>query len=239
MSRGATRAAVLAVALALVAPACTKGDAPPPKQVVETRFLDRLSGAIKAVNDARGRLATDGNVLGAAAQALDDVDEVAVNGDRAAARKRRPAAAKAVQAAAPIARRLNDHVRAYERAVAALDAAEAPGLTREQLAALGDAVQAGRGEVTELKRYAAAVASAWPRYEKLDADQKLWVARASNGWYRTQNESAGAYVVLTERQRLATARRTFATADARRVGTARTTAATYDRVRAVLASLLP
>ncbi|HEX8004386.1 MAG TPA: hypothetical protein VF519_16995 [Mycobacteriales bacterium] len=235
----ATRAvaALLAATAALAATGCRDAPDDKPKTVVETRFLERLSTAIRDVNAARQRLADDGNALGAAAQALDDVDEVAVDGDRTKARERRPAAAKAVQAAAPVARRLNEHVRAYERAVAALDAADAPGLTPEQLTALSDAVLAGRTEVTELKRFAGAVASSWPRYEKLDNDQKLWVARAYNGWYRTQQESAGAYVVLTERQKLATARRTFAAADTRRVTAAREAAATFETVRGVLAPL--
>lgn len=232
------RAAAAAVALALLAPACTKDEPEPPKVVVATVFLERLSAAIRDVNTARKRLADDGAVLGAAALALDDVDEVAVTGDRKAARDRRPKAAGAVQKAAPIVRRLNEHVRTYQRAVTALSAAEAPGLTPEQLAALRNAVQAGRDELNELQSYATAVTSVWTRYEKLDADQKTWVSRAYNGWYRTTEESADAYVVMTERPKLAAARRTFASADQRRVQAGRTATERFDKARATLSPLL-
>jgi hypothetical protein len=233
-----TAAVAAAVALALALPACDDGPKREPRQVVETVFLERLSGAIRDVNASRQRLADDGAALGAAAKALDDVDAVAVHGDRKVARERRPAAARTVQAASPVARRITKDVAAYERAVAALDEAEAPGLTKEQLDALRGAVQAGRTEVGELKRYASAVAASWTRYEKLDSDQKLWVARAYNGWYRTTEESAGAYVVMTERTKLATARRTFSAADGRRVTAARTAAAQYDAARRALTALL-
>lgn len=234
-----TRAPLVALAAALALTGC-RGDPPPrePKVIIETRFLERLSAAIKGVNDARKRLADDANTLVAAARALDAVDEVAVTGDRQAARARRPAAVRATAAAAIVARRLNQDVAAYEKAVAALDAAEAPGLTPEQLDALRAAAQAGRAEVTALRRYAAAVTGVWGRYEELDADQKLWLTRASNGWYRNQKEAAGAYAVLTDRTRLATARRTFAAADGRRVEAGRTATAVFNAARAVLAPLL-
>jgi len=232
------RTAAAAVALALLAPACTRDEPAPRPTAVATVFLERLSTAIRDVNAARVRLSDDGAALGAAAAALDDVDEVAVKGDRTTARARRPKAAGAVQAAAPIARRLQEHVRAYQRAVTALSSAEAPGLTPEQLAALRDAVQAGRDEVAELQHYATAVTAVWTRYEKLDADQKTWVARAYNGWYRTTQESAGAYVVMTERPKLSAARRTFATADQRRVEAGRTAAERFEKARATLSPLL-
>jgi hypothetical protein len=190
------------------------------------------------VNDARKRLADDGNALVAAAQALDAVDEVAVKGDRTAVRSRRPAAARATAAAGVVARRLGKDVDAYEKAVTALDAAEAPGFTPEQLDALRAAVRAGRTEVAALRSYVAAVTGVWTRYEDLDADQKLWLARASNGWYRSQQESAGAYAVLTERTRLAAARRTFAGADQRRVAAGRTATTAFDAARAALQPLL-
>ena len=233
------RAAAAALAAVLAVAGCTKDEPEPRPTAVQTVFLERLSAAIRDVNAARQRLADDGAALGAAAQALDDVDEVAVTGDRKTARDRRPKAARAVQAAAPVVRRLNEHVRTYERAVAALSAADAPGLTGDQQAALRDSVQAGRDELTELKRYAAAVTSVWTRYEKLDSDQKTWVARAYNGWYRTTKESADAYVVMTERSRLALARRTFASADQRRVAAGRTATQRFDEARATLSPLLP
>ena len=236
MRRATAVAAV--VALAFAAPGCRDAPAREPRVVVETTFLERLSGAISDVNAARQRLAQDGDALVAAATALDDVDAVAVKGDRKAARDRRPAAARATQTAGEVVRRLDKDVAAYERAVAALDAAAAPGLTPEQLEAISDAAAAGRAEVAELRRYAAAVTSVWTRYEELDADQKLWVSRAYNGWYRTTEESAAAYVVLTDRRRLATTRRTFAAADERRVAAARTASRAFQRTRAALASLL-
>lgn len=230
-------AAGLAAALAVTGTGC-RADKREPKVVIETVFLERLSAAIRGVNAARQRLADDGNALGTAAQALDDVDAVAVTGDRQAVRDKRKPAANAMTTAGPVARRIGKDVTAYEQAITALEAADTPGLTAEQVAAIADAVSAGKAEVAELKRYGAAVATSWPRYEKLDSDQKLWLTRASNGWYRDQQEAAGAYVVMTDRRTLTPARRSFAAADSRRVAAAREAARSFEKAGAALAPLL-
>jgi hypothetical protein len=99
-------------------------------------------------------------------------------------------------------------------------------------------VRTGRSEASQLHSYATAVATVWPRYEALDENQKLWLARSSNGWYRDQQEAAGAYVVLSDRPVIARSRRSLATADARRLAAARATDASIGRARGALASLL-
>lgn len=233
--RRAAVAAAVAAALALTA--CTRDEPREPRVVVETRFLDALSKAIEGVNAARARLAADANAIGTAAAALDDLDDVAITGDRAAARARRGAAANAMPAAMRAARRLNADVAAYRTAAAALDRAPKEGLDAPQRAALSDVVSAARAEQSQLRGYATVVASVWPRYEKLDENQRLWLTRASNGWYRDQRESAGAYAVLTDRAALGTARRSLAAADARRLSAARRADTAIDTARGALASL--
>ncbi len=232
------RAAALAAALAILATGCSRGDTPRRPTVTETRFLDALSTAIGQINASRQRLADDGAALDEAARLLDAIDAVALRGDRTTVRTQRNNAAKKFALARTLARRVARDVADYDRAVTALAKASGEGLTGEQRTAVEDVVDAGRAEVGELKRYAASVATDWPRYEELDEHQKLWVQRAYNGWYRDQKESAGAYAVLSDRDRLAKARSGYAAADARRVGASRAASRTIAAARAALASLL-
>jgi outer membrane murein-binding lipoprotein Lpp len=227
-------AALLAVTLAT---GCHTGHRTP-RTTVETRFLDQLAAAISGLNAARQRVADDAAALGNAAAALDDVDGVAVTGDRAAVRRARAAGAPAIGKGLAAARRMPADVTAYAAAVAALAAAPTDGLTAEQAAALQDVVTAVRAEATGLHAYGTVVATVWPRYAALDGNQTLWLARASNGWYRTQQEAAGNYLVLGDRDALDAGRRSFATADAQRLGAARRAATAIDAARAALASLL-
>lgn len=235
MKRGVALAVVAVLALA----GCrSDGGQAPPHGQHETRFLDRMNAAIGAVNAARGRLATDASAIDRAAQRIDDVDDVAVTGDRAAVRARRPAAAAAVTTAAPAAARYQKDVAAYATAITAVDAAKAEGLNAPQQRAVGDFVAAARAEVTELHVYAGVIGTVWPRYADLDDKQRTWLARASNGWYRDQQEAAGAYVVLSDRDTLAQARRSLATADAARLDAARDADRAANAARTALAGLL-
>lgn len=228
-------AAVLAAALVLTG--CGGGGDPPPRPVV-TQYLEDLSAAIEGVNAARARLAEDANAIGTAAAALDDVDDVAITGNRGAARNRRPAADRAMPKAGAAARRLNRDVVAYRRSITALDEARGPSLTPAQDQALGDVVDAARKEVAQLKSYATVVASVWPRYERYDENQKLWLLRSSGGWYRDDKEAAGGYAVLTDRAALARDRRSLANADAKRLAAARRAGAAIATARGALADLL-
>jgi hypothetical protein len=229
-------AAALGAALALTA--CQGGDGGPPREpVTQTRFLEELSAAIDGVNDARRRLATDGNALSAAATALDAVDAVAVTGNRDAVRNRRPKAAAAAAKAATAARALTKHVRAYGTAVETLAQAPTAGLDDTQRAAVLGVVRAARDEHRQLRGYATVIASSWPRYERLNEAQVLWLQRASNGWYRDTKEAAGAYVVMTDREALARDRRSFAGADERRLAAARVAGDAITAARGALASL--
>ncbi|HEU0129606.1 MAG TPA: hypothetical protein VFQ85_01265, partial [Mycobacteriales bacterium] len=188
-----------AAVLLVAALACQHGGPGSPRPTgAQTRFLDRLSSAIDGVNAARKRIAGDARALGTAAAALDDVDAIAVTGDRSAVRNARPAAARAMTAATPAAGRIGADVQAYDAALTALAGAGREGLDAEQAAALDGVVTAGRAEVVVLRSYGTVVTTVWPRYAGLDEAQKTWLARASNGWYRTQQEAAGNYVVFVD-----------------------------------------
>jgi hypothetical protein len=231
-------AATAFAATTLALTACQTGGGPrEPRVVEETRFLDALSGAIDGVNATRARLAADANAISAAAAALDDVDDVAVDGNREAVRARRPKADRAMAKASPAARRLNKDVRAYRDAVTALDGAATEGLDAAQQAAIDGVVAAARAELGRLRSYATVVASVWPRFEQLNETQKLWLARYSNGWYRDQREAAGAYVTMIDRTALARDRSSLARADARRLAAAKRASDAIAEARGALASL--
>ena len=237
--RRAPRAALAALLVVALAGACQpqrRDD--PPRVITETRFLEELSDAIAAMNRARAAVVADANALSAGAAALDDVDDVAVDGDRDAARGRRAKAQAAMAKARPAARRLGGHVRAYRRAIDTLARASKVGLDPAQHAAITNVVSAARAEYSPLRDYATVIATIWPRYEKLDEDQRLWLTRYNGGWYRDRQEAAGAYVVMTDRDALARDRRSLAGADKRRIEAARAYDAEADRARGVLATLL-
>jgi outer membrane murein-binding lipoprotein Lpp len=237
LTRAAAVALTAALAAALALTGCHSGGARK-HDAVETRFLDKLSGAIGALNAARARLATDAAAIGAAAARIDDVDDVAVDGDRNAVRARRALSAKVVPTASVVARRYGKDVTADQTAVTALSEATGVGLDDEQRAAVDAVATAASREVDELHSYATVLAAVWPRYEQLNGNQKLWLERASNGWYRDQHESAGAYVALTDRAGLDAARRNLAAADRRRLAAARTVDRAVAAARTALASLL-
>ncbi|MDQ1711422.1 MAG: hypothetical protein QOE45_872 [Frankiaceae bacterium] len=237
MTAAARRAAAAFLAVALAATGCHRGNGAP-RASTETRFLDRLATAISGLNAARQRLADDAAAIGVTAAALDDVDSVAVTGDRAAVRTQRNAHAAEIPKGMAAARRMPPDVRAYDAAVAALAAAPAPGLTPAQTTALGNVVTAVRAEAANLHIYGTVVATVWSRYASLDENQKLWLSRASNGWYRDQQEAAGNYLVLVDRSALDSGRRSLAAADASRIAAARRTQGPIDKARVALASLL-
>lgn len=232
-----TRRAACLLVLALTATGCHSGPKTP-RTVVETRFLDQLAAAIDGVNAARQRLADDGAAIAAAAAALDQVDGTAVDGDRAAVRQARNKNGATIAKGMAAARRMPANVKAYAAAVSALAAAPSSGLTPDQVNALRDVTQATRTEANALRSYGTVVATVWPRYAGLDENQKLWLARASNGWYRNQQEAAGNYLVLIDRTALDAGRRSLAQADAARLAAARKAAKAIDGARGALASLL-
>jgi hypothetical protein len=232
-----TRRAACLVAIALALTGCHSGNKPP-RTIVETRFLDQLAAAIDGVNAARQRLADDGAAIAAAAAALDRVDGVAVTGDRAAVRRARNDGGAAIAKGMSAARRTPASVKGYAAAVAALAAAPSNGLTAEQVNALRAVTQATSAEATALRSYGTVVATVWPRYAALDDNQRLWLARASNGWYRDQREAAGNYLVLGDRAALDAGRRSLVAADAARLAAARAAARAIGDARGALASLL-
>jgi outer membrane murein-binding lipoprotein Lpp len=231
------KALAAALAATLLLTGCRGGSDDSPRPVL-TQYLDDLSTAIEGLNAARARLADDANAIGVAAAALDDVDDVAVTGNRDAARNRRPAADRAMPKASAAARRLNTDVVTYRRSVTALDEARDPSLTAAQQRALDDVVAAARKEVAQLKSYATVIASVWPRYERYDENQKLWLLRSSGGWYRDTKEAAGGYAVLNDRATLARDRRSLASADQKRLAATRMAGAAIATARGALAALL-
>jgi hypothetical protein len=237
VTRRATAAATAALLALAVLTGCHSGGGKP-HTTTQTVLLERLSAAIAAVNTSRQHLADDAAAIGLAAARLDDVDAAAVTGDRDAARAARPAAANAVGKAAVAARRLGKDVTGYDRAVTALAAAGSTGLDATQQQAVTGVVTAGRAEVRNLRSYATVIATVWPRYESLDANQATWVGRAFNGWYRDRKESAGGYLDLTDHRTLDATRRELAGADEARLGAARRASAAIRTARGALASLI-
>lgn len=232
------RATALALAAALLLPGCRTAGEGTPREVVETVFLDRLEAAIDDVNATRARLAQDANAISTAAAAIDAVDDVAITGDREATRPKRAAASRVMPPAMSAARRLNKDVRAYRDAITRLDKVPGTGLDAVQRGAIDDVVRAVRAELVQLRGYATVVASVWPRYETLHENQGLWLMRASNGWYRDTQESAGAYAVLSgSRAQLAQDRKSLAGADTKRLAAARAAGDAIDAARGALASL--
>ena len=108
---------------------------------------------------------------------------------------------------------LPDGITAYEKALAVLagelDAGSAP-----VRAALTAVVRDGRAEAAGISRFRTSVGLLWPSYALLASQEQTWITRAVTPWYRSDNEAASAYAVLTShgRAELTTARADLATA---------------------------
>lgn len=141
----------------------------------------------------------------AAADALDQVDARCATGDRYAARQLRRQHATDVARGTAAVTALPAAVRAYRSALAGL---------RPTTPELQQAVASGLAEAAALDRVATTAGGVWKRYAQLDHDEAVWVQRAFVPWYRSRQESANAYAVLTDRLRapLAAARRDLAAA---------------------------
>jgi hypothetical protein len=237
VTRVARRAVVLALLAALV-PSCRGGGTSQHDQDL-VRELTALDAAITAVNGARKVVVADADRVTAAVRRLDEADAYGGRGDQAGMRRSRPAARRAVALAVPALRAIAGDAGRYTAALAVLDrAANGPGLDPTQRAAVRDVVVVARAEADRSSAFGRVALGVWPRFQAFDAAQELWLQRASNGWYRSVEESANAYVVLSHRDEVEAARRAVEQADVARAQAARNTASATARARAALAPLL-
>ncbi|MDX6198814.1 MAG: hypothetical protein QOJ79_1965 [Actinomycetota bacterium] len=191
-----------------------------------------MSTAIKTFGVARKQvLSATGDVI-AAAIALDAADEACAAGTTNAASAAR-AKARAAKPKAEVALKvLPARLASYQKALNSLAAAQqrATSLDPDQRAALDAVVTGGRAEARASDAFRVAGKTAWPAYVKLDATQSFWLDQRLAGNYRTVQDAANGYAVLTRDDRPALERaRTLL----ERVDTARRPVS--DRVRAALA----
>lgn len=167
--------------------------------------LARLDAAIAAFNTARAAALNATGVIIAGATALDAADEACASGSRARASSARPAARAAGGKVRTALAALPLRVKAYDRATAELSAAAtaASSLSADQRAAVTSVVDGGRRESAAADAFRVAGASAWPAYEEQNRVQSRWLDRALAGWYRTDQEAADAYSVLSDDNRVA------------------------------------
>lgn len=196
----------LALGAALVGGCASRPTAAPPAPTpasptaaAGTADVGRARTAVTALVD---------RVVGAA-QALDEADARCAVGDRVGARSSRRARAEVIAGARAAVLALPAAVRAYRAALSRLRAEPPAALPAVQRAAA-----AGRAEAAAFDRMARTAADVWARYAQLDHDEAVWVTRAFVPWYRSTQESANAYAVLTDRLRapIAAARRELAVA---------------------------
>jgi hypothetical protein len=165
---------------------------------LRTTGLARLDAAITAFSAARAQVLAATGAIVQGAVALDKADVACATGSAARAEAaRRPARAargKVRTALAGLPRRMTSYDKAANELAAAAKAATS--LNPAQREAVTAVVTGAREESAAADAFRVAGATAWPAYEKLDADQSLWLDRASGGWYRTTSEAAGAYRVL-------------------------------------------
>lgn len=157
--------------------------------------LAALDAAVADVDRTRAALLASADAAVDAARGVDAADEAAATGQRelvATARRTARAASERLRdalAAVP------EQAASYRRALTALPAAALPlePAQQEPLRAVADA---GEQEAAALEAFAARVRELWPAYAALAQVQATWLERSQRGWYRTDAEAAGAYVVL-------------------------------------------
>ncbi len=167
--------------------------------------LARLDAAIVGFDAARTRALAQAGAPVTAARALDDADAAAAQADQGVAAQARRRSRVAVPAARAALAGLAATLRGYRAGAVELAAAAraASSLDDIQRAALNEVVQAAEAESDAIDAFRVAGQSAWPAYASLDEAQGVWLTRAGAGWYRDATESANAYAVLVQDQRLA------------------------------------
>lgn len=165
--------------------------------------LGRLSTAITTFDKARTDVLASTGALVAAAIALDAADDACAAGALTAAKTARAKARAALPKARTALSLLPARLASYDRALNALAAAEkaATSLTDAQRTALDAVVAGGHAESDASDAFRVAGRSAWPAYDKLDANQSIWLDHRLAGWYRDATEAAGAYAVQVRADR--------------------------------------
>lgn len=210
------RTAVIVVLGALVLAACGGGEPQRPQGRSAMGFVE-LSAAMAGLNETRAAVLSAQDDLIDGVSGLDDVDEAASAGERAATRDAREAAAatspKARRALAALPERLTAYRVALDRLVAA--AKQVPALDANQQGLLGAVRTTSTMEAVVAEGLRTTGNGAWASYSRLDAASKTWLERSTAGWYRDRKEAAAAFAVLSSdvRRPLAKAREALQRAD--------------------------
>ena len=195
---------LLAAGLGLVG-ACGAGPVRTERPQGVSTGLPRLDAAIRGFDTTRTRALEQAGATVTAAQALDDADAAAARADRGVAAEARRRSRVAVPAARAALAGLPASLRDYRAGAAELATAAraASSLDGPQRTALAAVVTAAGAEADAVDAFRVAGQSAWPAYAALDEAQGVWLTRTGAGWYRDATESANAYAVLVQDQRLA------------------------------------
>lgn len=203
--------------------------------------LSRLGEAISFLTQKRAAALEGAARSAQVASALDRADAACATGIRDRCRSARPSTPTSAVVSA--LRRLTEQIDSYANARAELSAAAAaaPALSAEQQAALERVVATGGAEITALSALRRQASRVWPAFRKLDRVQARWLERRTAGWYRSRDEAADAYAVLTDQVRatLAVARPALASADVALTGAMRAMNAALAQADRALATLRP
>ena len=155
-----------------------------------------LNAAVPALNAARETVLADSARLAQAAGVVDGIATAAATGEPDKVTRQQDLAAVLGKAHA-VLQRLPAETGAYADALQRLDDAGAP-LVGARASAVREVVSKGRAEVASVETFAAAARAAFAVYDDFRDVESLWYQRASDGWYRSTHESAGAYAVLLD-----------------------------------------
>ena len=198
-TRGAAAVALLACGLLAVGlSGCGAGGVPAGATVPSTSGPDyaALNAAVPALNAARQTVLADSARLAQAAGIVDGIATAAATGDPGKVTRQQDLAAELGKAHA-VLQRLPAETGAYADSLQRLDSAGAP-LAGARASAVHEVVAKGRAEVAAVQAFAAAAHAAFAVYDDFRDAESLWYQRASDGWYRSTHESAGAYAVLLD-----------------------------------------
>lgn len=159
----------------------------------------RADAAVSAVQQARAAAERDADTVVAAVGHVSEQAQAAATGDvnrTGAVRASEPVDVAAVGQAAGA---LPADVTAYETALHRLaDTLPAAHLKPTVTRGLADVVAAGEAETDTLHRFAGAATTAWAAYGALEQVVDTWYQRARAGWFRSQQEAADNFTVMTD-----------------------------------------
>ncbi len=152
---------------------------------------------MRSVSADRGFVLAAVDAVQKGATALDRTDEACISGKGSRARDTRQAGRPVVQKAREALSVLTKRVATYRSSLRALGVVSTAveGTERDALAAV---VRDGVAEAIAVERFRRDVAALWPRYDELEQISDTWITRALTPWYRTDQEGASAYTILSE-----------------------------------------